>query len=257
MRLGASKPITLKNKILGGDKPLICVPLVSVDEVSLIHEIDKVISLAPDVIEWRIDYFEHFTNYTKVNNILEILKTKCEDIPIIFTCRSHFEGGYIKIGDEARLELFENAIATGNIDAIDLELAFGSEKINYIKSQTVKNGVKLILSYHNFTETPSEEFMIEKIKEGMRCGGDIAKVTVMPKDQGDVLKLLNATYKARKEISSPFITISMGSLGTITRLAGWMFGSDMTFASGVNASAPGQIPIGEIRGFIDRIMGLI
>ena len=255
MRLGASKPITLKNKILGGDKPLICVPLVSVDEVSLIHEIDKVISLAPDVIEWRIDYFEHFTNYTKVNNILEILKTKCEDIPIIFTCRSHFEGGYMKIGDEARLELFENAIATGNIDAIDLELAFGSEKINYIKSQTVKNGVRLILSYHNFTETPSEEFMIEKIKNEIFSGADIAKVAVMPNNQGDVLKLLNATYRARMRVTNPLITISMDSLGIISRLAGWMFGSDMTFTAGDKASAPGQVSIGEMRMYIDRIMG--
>jgi 3-dehydroquinate dehydratase-1 len=30
-------------------------------------------------------------------------------------------------------------------------------------------------------------------------------------------------------------------------MAGWLFGSDLTFAVGDKASAPGQIPISELR----------
>lgn len=255
MRLEASKPIMLKNKVFGGNKPLICVPLISIDQISLINDIDEVISLEPDVIEWRLDYFEDFKDFSKVNKILKLLKSKAGEIPIIFTCRSHFEGGYRKIEDEIRLELFKNVIESGNADAVDVELAFGREKIDDIKSLKAKNGVRLILSYHNFSETPSEEFIIEKIKNQISSGADIAKVAVMPNNQGDVLKLLNATYRARMRVTNPLITISMDSLGIISRLAGWMFGSDMTFAAGDKASAPGQVPIGEMRMFIDRIMG--
>lgn len=254
MRLEASKLILLREKLLGGDKPLICVPLVSVRETSLINEIDEVIGMEPDIIEWRIDYYESFMDFSKVDNILEIIREKCGDIPVIFTCRSYFEGGYRRIQDEMRLKLIENAIESGYIDVIDAELAFGKDKIEHIKALTVQNEVKLILSYHNFSETPSEEFIIEKLKTQISYGADIGKIAVMPKEQEDVLKLLNATYRARKEIPNPFIAISMGSLGTITRLAGWMFGSDMTFAAGIMASAPGQIPIEEMRTIIDTLL---
>jgi 3-dehydroquinate dehydratase-1 len=41
--------------------------------------------------------------------------------------------------------------------------------------------------------------------------------------------------------------MSMGPEGGLTRVAGGLFGSDLTFAIGKEASAPGQIPIGELR----------
>lgn len=254
MRTEALKPIALKNKVLGGDKPLICIPLTSVGETDLMSEIDEVISLSPDTIEWRADYFEKYMDHSKVYNILRCLRAKAGEIPAIFTCRSHSEGGFRRIEDEIRAELYKNAILSGCIDVIDAELSFGKDNIEPIKALAVKTGVKLILSYHNFAETPTEEFIMEKIKNEIQWGADIAKAAVMPKDQGDALKLLNATYRARKEISSPLITMSMGPIGAFTRLAGWMFGSDMTFASGVNVSAPGQMPIGEMRKFIDALM---
>jgi len=254
MRLQASKPIKLGNKLLGGAKPLICVPMISTDEASLINEIDKVIRMKPDVIEWRVDYFEKVLDFFIVNHILENIRTKARDIPIVFTCRNHEEGGYKKIDDDKRFELFQNAIESTYIDAVDIELASGEEKIQHIKSLAEKNGKKLILSYHNFAETPSEEFMIEKMKEQLENGADIIKIAVMPQDQGDVLRLLNTTYSARKEIPNPLIAISMGSLGSITRLTGFIFGSDMTFAAGVNVSAPGQMPIEEMRKYIDIIL---
>ncbi|SHI73325.1 type I 3-dehydroquinate dehydratase [Lutispora thermophila] len=254
MRLQAPNPIKLRSKLLGGEKPLICVPLASVDEVSILTEIDEVINMKPDVIEWRADYFESILDVSKVKNILEIIRSKNESIPIIFTCRSHDEGGYRNIDDETRLKLFTDVVDTGFIDVMDVELAFGNERIEKIKSLAIQKDVKLILSYHSFTDTPSENFIVEKIKEQIKNGADISKIAVMPKDQGDVLKLLNATYRARKEISNPIIGISMGPIGSITRLTAFVFGSDMTFAAGVNASAPGQLPIEVMRKYIDTII---
>ena len=70
----------------------------------------------------------------------------------------------------------------------------------------------------------------------------------MPKNYADVLTLLGATLKARTEVLEiPVVTMSMGAEGVITRLAGGLFGSDITFAIGKAPSAPGQIPIGELR----------
>ena len=70
----------------------------------------------------------------------------------------------------------------------------------------------------------------------------------MPQDYGDVLTLLKATYTARTEVLEiPIITMSMGGEGGISRIAGGLFGSDLTFAIGQASSAPGQIHIGDIR----------
>jgi 3-dehydroquinate dehydratase-1 len=41
--------------------------------------------------------------------------------------------------------------------------------------------------------------------------------------------------------------MSMGEEGGITRIAGGLFGSDLTFALGKASSAPGQIPIADLR----------
>jgi len=41
--------------------------------------------------------------------------------------------------------------------------------------------------------------------------------------------------------------MSMGPEGAVTRLAGGLFGSDITFAVGLQESAPGQIPIKELK----------
>ena len=58
----------------------------------------------------------------------------------------------------------------------------------------------LILSYHNFKETPSEAFIYSKLVEAQKAGAEISKVAVMPKNYGDVLTLLSATNKARNEM---------------------------------------------------------
>jgi 3-dehydroquinate dehydratase-1 len=45
----------------------------------------------------------------------------------------------------------------------------------------------------------------------------------------------------------PLIAISMGHEGVITRIAGGLFGSDITFASGTATTAPGQLSIMDLR----------
>ncbi len=69
-----------------------------------------------------------------------------------------------------------------------------------------------------------------------------------------MLVLLQATEEARQEVEIPLITMSMGALGAITRLAGGLFGSAVTFAVGRQSSAPGQIPIEDVQTVLSVIM---
>jgi len=51
----------------------------------------------------------------------------------------------------------------------------------------------------------------------------------------------------------PLISMSMGAYGVLSRVAGWMFGSTVTFAVGRASSAPGQVPIEELRAMLDTL----
>ncbi len=248
MRLQARKPIALRGKELGGQIPLICIPIVAENKEELESSAKEIVKVAPDVIEWRADYFEGVCNLKETMSSLKELRGIIGETPLIFTFRSSLEGGYRQVDDVKRYEIIERVIGTEEIDAVDIELISGKDSIQKIKETTSKHNISLILSYHNFIKTPSVEFLEDKIKQQVFSGADIAKIAVMPNTQEDVLKLLSVTLKMRREIPDiPLITMSMGELGVISRIAGGLFGSDLTFGSGEKTSAPGQIPADMLR----------
>ena len=70
MRLQTKKTIMIRDKVLGGENPLICIPLTAKDELSLEREMGKAMDLSHDVIEWRIDYFDKIYDIHHINNTL-------------------------------------------------------------------------------------------------------------------------------------------------------------------------------------------
>jgi 3-dehydroquinate dehydratase-1 len=248
MRLQSEIKIAVKDKVIGGSDPLICLPLVAKNQSDLFRQAEELKSLTPDLLEWRIDAYDTVEEIDSSIDALKALKKVMGAIPLILTCRIDSEGGLKKIPPEARLELITAAIASGIPEMVDVELCNASEFIEAVKMACQNSGTKLILSYHNFTETPTETLICNKLVEAQDKGADIAKVAVMPKDYADVLTLLSATNRARTgAVKIPMMTISMGPEGAVTRLAGGLFGSDITFAIGQESSAPGQIHIGDLR----------
>jgi len=49
----------------------------------------------------------------------------------------------------------------------------------------------------------------------------------------------------------PLCTMAMGRLGILSRVAGFLFGSDMAYAVSQESSAPGQVPIADARAISD------
>lgn len=45
--------------------------------------------------------------------------------------------------------------------------------------------------------------------------------------------------------------MAMGRLGILSRVAGFLFGSDMAYAVSQESSAPGQVPIADARAISD------
>ena len=252
MRQKSRKQVVIRDIAIGGEKPLICLPLMAKQKSDLFEQAGQAKTLMPDLLEWRVDCFEQAEDRDACLESLKELKKAIGSIPLIFTCRSRLEGGHSKISEEKRLELISRALMTGDIDIADVEMSSGMDFVDSIKNITEQTRSKLILSYHNFDKTPPEEFIVDKLIQAEKMGADIAKVAVMPENNRDVLALMSATDRARTTlVRVPIITMSMGPLGAVTRLAGGQFGSDITFAAGAVSSAPGQLAIADVRMVMD------
>jgi 3-dehydroquinate dehydratase-1 len=248
MRLTCKHPIQVKGRTIGGPAPLVCLPLVAPDKSALLAQAEELLVLAPDLLEWRVDGFDAVTDREASLDALRALATAIDPVPMIYTCRVDTEGGMCSLSPERRLKLITAAMETGLPDIVDIELCNDAAFIETVMTAAEAKGIKVILSSHYFEETPAETTILERLTGAQAAGAHIAKVAVMPRNYQDVLVLLGATLKARSELLHiPIVTMSMGARGGVTRLAGGLFGADITFAIGKNASAPGQIPIGELR----------
>lgn len=115
-----------------------------------------------------------------------------------------------------------------------------------------ENGVYVVMSNHDFRKTPAKEEIISRLRQMQEYGAHIPKIAVMPNSAEDVLTLLDATLTMKtKYADRPIITMSMAATGLVSRLAGEVFGSACTFGAGEEASAPGQIPVQELRSVLD------
>ena len=116
-------------------------------------------------------------------------------------------------------------------------------------------GVPVIASSHDFEQTPPSQELLARIERMWASGADIAKIAVMPRSAQDVLRLLEVTQEAVRAQRGPVVTMSMGRLGGVSRLAGETFGSAMTFGSAGSASAPGQIDARTLRAALSALHG--
>ena len=242
-----AKPLDLRGRLLGGARPLVCSPLVGRTRERLLAETAAVLAKRPDVIEWRVDYYEAIADTAAVLDAGRAMRGLVGDTPIIFTRRSIREGGEpIPIGDTGVVALYGAVAASRLVDLIDFEMGNDPDQIREVRASTRAAGTRLVLSYHNFGYTPGAEFLVQRFLEAERLGADVAKVAVMPRDRADVLALLAATAQADAKSRIPLISMSMGPLGAVTRMVGGVFGSSLSFAIGEGASAPGQMPIADL-----------
>ena len=254
MRLCAQPPMLIRGVELGGPRPLTCVPLVAGDADELLSQATVAHSLGPDIVEWRADSYGDLSPEGACGAARR-LRGVLDREPIIFTLRAREEGGAKPLAQDVRSRVIRSVLSSGLVDIVDVELFNGRDFIEPLGALAREQGARLILSFHDFEATPSADVLLGKISLMVREGADIAKIACMPREPEDVLRLLEVTLAARRMFPAmPLITMAMGSLGIITRVAGFLFGSDLSFAAAQAVSAPGQIPIGEMRAMTEALL---
>ncbi len=246
--------VKVKNITLGDGIPKICVPIVAQTKEAIIAEAKSFGDIPVDVVEWRVDWFEGVEKVDLVLDVLKDLAPVLGDIPLLFTFRTSAEGGEKAISNEAYQALNVAVAQSGLVDLVDVEIFIGDETAKAIIEGAHAAQVKIVASNHDFDKTPAKEDIIYRLRKMQDMGADIPKIAVMPTCTMDVLTLLEATVIMKENYAKqPIITMSMAGTGVISRLAGEVFGSCLTFGAAKKASAPGQIDVEALNGVLKLI----
>lgn len=246
-------PIVIKNTVIGEGSPKICIPIVGVTREQILNQAAALGKLPVHLVEWRADWFDQFQQTEQVLSLLSALRQKLPDLPLLFTFRTAKEGGREELSPEAYEALLEAVIRSGLADLIDIEFFAGQELVQRLTALAREQGVATVVSNHDFEKTPEEAELVRRLSAMRQLGADLPKIAVMPQSVRDVITLLSATEQASRILDCPVITMSMGSLGAVSRLCGEVFGSAVTFGSAGQASAPGQIEAEELCSLLEEI----
>ncbi|MCD7867379.1 MAG: type I 3-dehydroquinate dehydratase [Clostridiales bacterium] len=233
---------------IGENPPKICVPIVGRTKEEILAAAVSIQSAAPDIVEWRADWYEDVSDFSRVSEVLTELRTLLPDMPLLFTFRTRAEGGEKSIPLEAYAKLTRQAAASSLVDLVDVEASAGDETVRDLIRKAHSCDVKVIVSSHDFQKTPGRKELIGRLVHMQNLGADIPKIAVMPHSRKDVLTLLDATREMWEEHADrPIITMSMGAYGRISRVCGEFSGSALTFGAVGKASAPGQMNAADLR----------
>lgn len=196
---------------------------------------------AVDILELRLDLLAFATDADQVAALGRQLVQALGGKPLLLTFRSKREGGAAELDDAAYAALYGKLLQAGFADLIDVEMRRDERRVKALVVEAHKTGAKVILSSHDFQGTPSNAEMLRRLQRQEALGADILKLAVMPRDGGDVVRLLQVTWTLHERSARPLLTMAMGGKGAVSRLAGETFGSALTFGSQGQASAPGQL----------------
>ncbi|CAM3287578.1 type I 3-dehydroquinate dehydratase [Vagococcus fessus] len=233
--------------------PKICVPVMSESPEKVVEFCSMLAPLAPDCVEWRLDYTADLSEEALRYSLDEMNRLLPDETAILATYRTKYEGGE---GDLLPVDyriLVEWLIVQDGIDLIDIELAQGDESVAQLIRRAKENQVTSVLSYHNFSETPDNVHLNELLYTMTLKKPDVVKIATMGINKSDYPRLAKLVKKwSSRNDGSLFIALVMGELGQMSRLEGEKFGSVMTFARVDKGSAPGQYTIEEVRNYLEN-----
>lgn len=218
--------------------PMICVPILKKDLNSAQDIADKALKQGADILELRIDALD----YPNVDEIIRFIDSLNGNV--IVTNRTSREGGFFNGSEVERTEILVDV--AGHAHFVDIELQT-EEKL---RSRVIRKSNSTIISFHDFEKTPRMEELLEIVWQEKELG-DLAKFAVMPHNIEDTLKVFQVLLQVEDTIG-----ISMGEIGSYTRVIAGLFGSPITYASLNEGSAPGQLDLQSTKLFLDKFGGV-
>ncbi len=250
--------ITIKGMAIGEGAPKTIISVMGANTQECLDIIEEGKAAGVECFEWRGDFNDCRHSPAEMVELGRAVSAALPENPLLFTFRSISQGGNDTFSPEEYVALNKAIIEAEILDMVDIETWIGDAYVLELVECAHAHGVKALVSYHNFAGTPSKEWMVNLMTHMLDLGADIPKCAVMAHSAADALKLLAATEEVRRlHTSGPTLTMAMGREGSITRLAGEYFGSDITFCSLAKSSAPGQVDVRLARQIMDELHSVL
>jgi len=214
----------------------ICVSVGREELDAMYIDAQKAFREGSDLVELRLDYLKSLD--------LEAIKEKFKalDDKIILTLRKKEEGGKFQASESERVALLK--------ELQSWKEAYKYVELSMLSNSKLKVDAKTIVYWHDFSSTPSEKVLKEKLSAALKYGG-IVKIVTTAKKLSDNLTVLNLY---NKKMRGKFIGFCMGEEGKISRILAPMLGSPFMYGCLEGAAvAPGQIPVSELKGFYELL----
>lgn len=206
-----------------------------------------------DIAEFRIDLLDFAKDTNKVIALGHELNKILANKPLIATIRTHNEGGKMTVSDSEYAKIYTAYLAQPFMQLLDIEMFRDKTAVQKLVKLAHQKGVLIVMSNHDFDKTPPQAEIEKRLLMQDNMGADVLKIAVMPKSKADVLTLMNATAHVSEQSRKPLLTMSMGKLGTVSRVATASMGGSMSFGMIGQASAPGQIDVGDLKKLLTTV----
>ncbi|MDP4448757.1 type I 3-dehydroquinate dehydratase [Staphylococcus hyicus] len=194
-----------------------------------------------DILELRIDALQDVAS-ADVAQIIQQLKDEGFQSEILVTFRSQMQGGKGNCDEKEYQSLLTQLAELKNVDYIDVEWEPSIGRHHIVRT-IQSHGIDVIVSYHNFHETPQLDVLKKTYYHMSQYGGAHLKIAVMPQSKQDVLTLLQAVSEASDALQHWVTGISMSHLGIISRTAQQTFGGALSYGAINESVAPGQLNV--------------
>ena len=194
----------------------------------------------------KSDYAEIRFDFLNPNLVPDALQQIKKDLrKCVCTLRPVSEGGKFEGGEKNRISIIK-LIAEYNPFLLDVELNTLSKNKN-LRRYLKNTGTDILVSWHNFKQTPSNSALKKKLTQMKKISNNI-KIVTMAKSINDATQVLSL-YKNN---NTKLIAFSMGNYGRISRILCLFLGSPYTYVSLGKPVAPGQFSVDEVKSIFTR-----
>ncbi|KAF8776503.1 hypothetical protein HU200_003213 [Digitaria exilis] len=203
---------------------LVCVPATARAPREMAAELAAAAALGADVAELRLDRLAGFAP----RRDLPVILADPRPLPALVTYRPRWEGGEYEGDDEPRFEALMLAMELG-AEYVDIELKVADKFIGLLSGKKPDN-CKLIVSSHNFENTPSTEELANLVAQIQATGADIVKIVTTATEIVDVARMFQILVQCQEK-HVPIIGLVMNDRGLISRILCPKYGGYLTFGS--------------------------
>jgi 3-dehydroquinate dehydratase/shikimate dehydrogenase len=188
-------------------------------------------------VELRLDWL---SSDREIDRLMARLQVDRKKVCVIATVRRRAAGGRYSGGLHEQMSWLRLAAESGcawcdvEVESAERLDAYGLDELRQV-------GAKVMISFHDFRATPSNLGAV--VRRLNRCGGDAIKIATHARTIADSVRVL-ATSRRRLDV----VAVPMGEIGLPARVLALRAGSALAYAAAEQATAPGQLSIGDMRG---------